>query len=238
LAFYFLTLELTRNEKIALIAAFLGAVSIHTLIGIYSGSYANWLALIVGYISLVFLFRYLRSGHSYNIVAFLALAIASMFFHVYTWTVLAAVEGIFLFAMLLCMSNKNKKGHFTKKRIIWLLLAILLSIGVDISRVSLTGSSGGVEQDVEIAQRTLGLEQFYLRWQTLNVTMHDSMGGVFSNSIILILGLAWVLKSNLRESGTVFLMIFLSTGLIPLFFETGEYRLEYFMICHLKFLQP
>jgi hypothetical protein len=44
------------------------------------------------------------------------------------------------------------------------------------------------------------------------------LGGVFSNFIIFILGLAWVLKSNLREPGTVFLMIFLSTGLIPLFF--------------------
>jgi hypothetical protein len=31
-----------------------GAVSIHTLVGIYAGFYANWLALIVGYISLVF----------------------------------------------------------------------------------------------------------------------------------------------------------------------------------------
>jgi hypothetical protein len=162
-----------------------------------------------------------------------------MFFHIYTWTILAAVVGIFLIAMLLMQNNKNNNNsHFDKRRIIWLLLAILLSIVVDISRVSLTGSSGGLEQDMEIAQRTLGLEQFNLRWQTLNMTMHDSLGGVFSNFIIFILGLAWILKSNLREPGTVFLMIFLSIGLIPLFFGNWGVQARVFMMCHLKFLQP
>jgi hypothetical protein len=44
------------------------------------------------------------------------------------------------------------------------------------------------------------------------------LGGVFSNFIILTLGLFWVLKSNMREPHTIFLMIFLSAGLVPLFF--------------------
>jgi RsiW-degrading membrane proteinase PrsW (M82 family) len=78
-----------------------------------------------------------------------------MFFHIYTWTILAAVVGIFLIAMLLMQNNKNNNNsHFDKRRIIWLLLAILLSIVVDISRVSLTGSSGGLEQDMEIAENS------------------------------------------------------------------------------------
>src|SRR5919106_821982 len=80
LAFYFLTIELTRNEKIALISAFLGAVSFHTLIGIYAGFYANWLALIVAYISIIFLFRYLRAGRPFDIVVFSILLIAVLFF--------------------------------------------------------------------------------------------------------------------------------------------------------------
>jgi hypothetical protein len=228
LAFYFLTLELTRNEKVALIAALFGAVSLHTLIGIYAGFYANWLALIVGYISIAFLFRYLRSGHYYNIVAFLALAVASMFFHVYTWAVLSVVEGIFLIAMLLTQSNKNNKGHLNKKRIIWLLLVVMLSIVIDIGRASLTDSSVGLRQDIEIAPRTLGLEQFNLRWQILNMTMYETLGGVFSNFIILILALVWVLKSNLVEPSNVFLMIFLSVGLVPLFFGSWAVQARVF----------
>ena len=226
LAFYLLTLELTRNEKIALIAAFFGAVSLHTLIGIYGGLYANWLGLIVGYISIAFLFRYLRSGRLSDIVVFSILLIGVLFTHVYTWTVLAAVSGTFLVVMLLVVlwnkkkkrdKNSNISNHFTKRRIIWLLVAILLSIVVDVTRVSLTSSSGGVEQDIQLAGTNFGLEQFNMRWRILHATAHESFGGVFSNFIILILALFWVLKSNMREPRTIFLMIFLSVGLLPLY---------------------
>src|SRR5918996_1804721 len=124
LAFYFLTIELTRNEKISLIAAFLGAVSFHTLVGIYAGFYANWLALIVGYISIAFLFRYLRTGRHFDIILFSALLIGVLLFHVHTWTVLAAVAGVFLVAMLIIQKNKNKNKNnignnnpFTKSRV-------------------------------------------------------------------------------------------------------------------------
>jgi hypothetical protein len=89
---------------------------------------------------------------------------------------------------------------------------------VDITKVLLTGSSGGLEQDIELAQRGLGIEQFNLRWEILNTTIYHSLGGVFSNFIILLLGLFWVLKSNMREPHTVFLIIFLSAGIVPLFF--------------------
>src|SRR5215217_7004877 len=235
LAFYLLTLELTRNEKIALIAAFFGAVSFHTLIGIYAGFYANWLALIVGYISIAFLFRYLRSGRLSDIVVFSTLLIGVLFIHVHTGTVLTVVSGTFLVTMLLVVIwNKKKKGNnnisslFTKRRIIWLLVAILLSIAVDITKVLLIGSSGGVEQDIQLAQKYLGTEQFSVRWRILNATMHDSLGGVFSNFIILLLGLFWVLRSNMREPGTVFLMIFLSAGIVPLYFGSWTLQVRVF----------
>jgi hypothetical protein len=233
LALYFLTLELTRNEKIALIAAFLGAVSLHTLAGIYGGFYANWLALIVGYISIVFLFRYLRSGRRSDIVIFSILLIGVLFFHVYTWTILAAIAGVFLLTMLVIQNkqknNTNNNNYFPDRRIIWLLLfAILPSIVVDVSKVLLTGSSGGLEQDIELAQRGLGIEQFNLRWEILNTTMYHSLGGVFSNFIILLLGLFWVLKSNMREPYTVFLIIFLSAGIVPLFFGTWHIQARVF----------
>jgi hypothetical protein len=237
LALYFLTLELTRNAKIALIAAFFAAVSVHTLVGIYAGFYANWLGLIVGYISLAFLFRYLRTGHRSDIVVFSTLLIGVLFIHVYTWTVLAAVAGIFLLVMLLVGiwdkkkkkrnkdynnnnissgSNSNNNPFTNRKRITWLLIAVLVSVGVDITKVLLTDSSGGLVQDIELAQTNLGIEQFNTRFDTLDLTMHGSLGGIFSNFIILILGLFWVLKSNIREPSTIFLMIFFSLGLIPL----------------------
>jgi hypothetical protein len=251
LAFYVLTLELTRNEKIALIAGFFGAVSFHTLIGIYSGFYANWLALIVGYISIAFLFRYLRSGRLSDIIVFSTLLIGVLFIHIHTWTILAAVSGTFLVAMLLVAiwnNNKKKKKKkkdngnsnisnlFRKRRIIWLLLAILVSIAIDITKVALIGSSGGVERDIEVAQTNLGNEEINMRWRILDATMHGSLGGVFSNFIILLLGLFWVLKSNMREPGTLFLIIFLSAGMVPLTF--GFWTLQVRVLYDIPFEIP
>ncbi|HKI10032.1 MAG TPA: hypothetical protein VKA09_16695 [Nitrososphaeraceae archaeon] len=243
LAFYLLTLELTRNEKIALIAAFFGAVSFHTLIGIYAGFYANWLALIVGYISIAFLFRYLRSGRLSDIVVFSTLLIGVLFVHIHTWTILAAVSGTFLVVMLLAVlwkEKKKKNGNinnlFTKRRIIWLLVAILLSTAVDITKVLLIGSSGGVERDIQVAQTNLDIEHLSMRWRVLNATMHDSLGGVFSNFIILLLGLFWVLKSNVREPRAIFLMIFLSAGIVPLSF--GWWTLQVRVLYDIPFEIP
>jgi hypothetical protein len=170
-----------------------------------------------------------------------------LFLHVYTWTVLAAVSGTFLLVMLLVViwnKKKEKKSNnnniisnpFTKRRIIWLLLAILVSIAVDITKVLLIGSSGGVEQDIQLAQTNLGIEQFNMRWLILNTTMHDSLGGVLSNFIILLLGLFWVLKSNMRDPGTVFLMIFLSAGLVPLYI--GSWTLQVRVLYDIPFEIP
>jgi hypothetical protein len=58
--------------------------------------------------------------------------------------------------------------------------------------------------------------------------MHDSLGGVFSNFIILLLGLFWVLKSNIRDPGTVFLLIFLSAGIILLNFGSWTLQVRVF----------
>jgi hypothetical protein len=233
LATYFLTLELIRNQKIALISAFISAVSFHTLAGIYAGYYANWFSLILGYVSMGFLFRYLRSGSLSNILVFSALLMGVLFSHVYTWTVLTAVAVIFLVSMLVAVIHKkkdiiNNNNSFIKRRIIWLLLAILLTVVVDVSKVSLTGSSGGLDRDIELAQTNLGIDQFNLRWLTLNITIYHSLGGVFSNFIILTLGLFWILKSNMHEPPTIFLMIFLSAGLVPLFFGNWEIQARVF----------
>ena len=43
------------------------------------------------------------------------------------------------------------------------------------------------------------------------------LGGIFSNFIIYILVIYWALRSNIKEPSNVFLFIFLSIGIIPIF---------------------
>ncbi|MFL6407915.1 MAG: hypothetical protein ACJ71F_12680 [Nitrososphaeraceae archaeon] len=219
LAVFFLTRELTSNEKQALLASFLTSISFQVTVGIYAGFYANWFALIIGYLSFVFLLRSLRySSNKLNLAIFSLLLIALLFTHVHTWSVIVVVMSVFLIIMI-------KAKHYYKKRIVLLFIILSSSVVLDIVKTSITGSMTGIEKDMEFAKATgTGLEQFIIRWTNLTRSVYSFLGGQFSNFIIFSLGLYWLFQSNTRDISTVFLMIFLSIGLIA--FLIGDYRVQ------------
>jgi hypothetical protein len=219
LAVYFLTRELTSNEIASLFASFLTATSFQVSIGIYAGFYANWFALIIGYVSFVFLIKFLKMpGNKLNLLVFSVLIVLLLFSHVYTWSILVIVMGVFLAIML-------KLNHYRRQSIVLLLLVVLASVIIDVARTTITSSASGIERDIEVAKVTgVGPEQFALRWSNLLRTIYSYVGGQFSNFIIFTLGLYWLFRSSIREPATIFLITYLSIGLFP--FLLGDYRIQ------------
>jgi hypothetical protein len=230
LVIYLLTRELTSNDVTSLLASFLTAISFHTLIGIYTGFYANWFALIIGYLSFVFLIRFLKKPRKLNLLIYSTVMILLLFSHVYTWTILAIVTGLFLAVML-------AYNYYSKKSIILLLLVVLSSVVIDTARIAITGNPGGIERDIYTARvAKAGLEQFMVRWSNLVDTTQIYFGGLFSNFIILVLGLYWLIYSNLRQPSTILIMIFLSLGIIPLFL--GDWVIQTRVLYDIPFQIP
>jgi hypothetical protein len=227
LAGYFLTREMTSNDTISVLAAFMTALSFQVLVGIYSGFYANWFALIIGFFSFVFMFRFLKTPSKLNFVTYTILVILLLLSHVYTWAMVAVVTGIFLLVML-------KTNHYRKKNIILLLLVISSPAIVDVIRTSLTGSIGGISSGIQFAPKLTSpsggtsngqfaplssLQQLAsFRNNLLDSTEHF-LGGLFGNFIILALGVYWLFRANRSEPYNIFIMIFLSIGIVPLFFS-------------------
>src|SRR5690606_15748199 len=208
LTVYLLTRELTSNNVTSLLAAFLTAISFQTMIGIYAGFYSNWLALIVGYISFIFLFRFLKTGGTTNLALYSGLFTLMLFTHVYTWSILAMVTGIFLIVML-------KLNYYNSRNAGLLLIALIATVGIDLARVGLTGSSGGIEQDLNLAEQLVGTDQFTLRWNNLTYTITTLLGGLFANIMVLGLGIFWLLKTEIRNNPlSIFIISFLSIGLL------------------------
>jgi hypothetical protein len=226
---YFLTRELTSNDITSLLAAFLTAVSFHTLVGIYAGFYANWLALVEGYLCCVFLIRFLRESKRLNYILYSASMIILLLTHVYTWSILVIVFAVFLVVMLMAR-------YYSRRNISLLLLVIVLATVVDISRTTLTGSAGGIIRDLEIADKSAGIELFSRRWTTLTETIHIYVGGQFSNFIILGLSLYWLFLFNLRKASNIFIVIFLSTGFLPLFI--GDWAIQTRIFYNIPFQIP
>jgi hypothetical protein len=89
----------------------------------------------------------------------------------------------------------------------------------------MSGSANAIEKDLEFAKSTAsGLEQFATRWSNLTRSVYSFVGGQFSNAIIFSLGVYWLFQSNIRHVSSVFLMIFMSIGLVAFLF--GDYRFQ------------
>jgi hypothetical protein len=227
---YFFTRELTSNEIASLLAAFLTAMaSFHVLIGIYAGFYANWFALIFGYSSFIFLLKFLMNSRIRNLYAFAALIIILLFSHVYTWTIFAMVMSIFLGVMLVF-------NYHSRRAAALLLLVILSSVIVDISKTSITGSSGGLEKDIQITKARVGMDQLASRWANLLDTTQHYLGSIYSNFIILILALYWLWRSDLKAPSNMLIAIFLSVGILPLF--VGDWVVQSRVLYNIPFQIP
>jgi hypothetical protein len=227
---FFLTREITSNDQMSILASFLSAISFQTLIGLYSGFYANWLALILGYGSFVFLIKCLKSPSKFKILAFAGLINGMLFAHVYTWTVLISIA--FAFVMVLHILN-----YFPRKHVLLLYLILSSSVLVDIIKSSLTSSSTGLETDISISySHGFGISQFRDRLNTLAETVQTYYGGIYANIVILGLGVYWLVRCESRELASIFIFIFLSSALVPLFI--GDWVLQSRVLYDIPFQIP
>jgi hypothetical protein len=111
-----------------------------------------------------------------------------------------------------------KLNYYRRKSIILLLLIIMSTVAIDIVRSSTISNGGGIEEDIGVSNYYgTGLQQFVQRWSNLVYTTQIYLAGQFSNPIILMLGLYWLFRSKLLEQSSIFLVIFFSLGVIPLF---------------------
>jgi hypothetical protein len=149
-----------------------------------------------------------------------------LFSHIYTWLVSALVIFTFLSVML-------KMNSYPKRNVTLLLLVVISSSAIVVTRTAMTewsydGGILGTGLYPVDAHQQIGLNQFTLRWDNLERTMHTFVSGQFSNFIILGLGLYSLYRSNWREPSTIFLMIFLSTGIFGFMFENWETQTRVF----------
>ena len=227
---FFLTRELTGNDKISIVASLLSAISFQTLIGIYSGFYANWLALILGYSAFGLLVRCLKRPSKIGLATLGLLMIGLLFAHTYTWTIVLSIAFVFLFVL-------HALNYYPRKHFLLLYLVLSSSIAVDVLKSSWTGSSTGLEADVSKGfGHGLGISQFSNRLGTLAETVQTYYGGAYANIAILGLVMYWLVRSNLRELTNIFIMISLSTALIPLFI--GDWVLQSRVLYEIPFQIP
>lgn len=215
LVIFFLTKEITINDKTALMASFLTSISPQVLIGLYSGFYANWIALIFAFLSVMFMFRYIRKPNLISIVFFTALLVTVMLSHAYTYTIFLLVLSIFLLSSIFFRI-------YSKKTILILLSVLVMTFVFDLAKSAFIGTSTAIGLDLSVAEKLgTGLDQFSSRWSNLVRTIQVHVGGIYGGSIVVMLMAlvgAVLIDKKRNLSVTVLIMSFLSVGILPLFF--------------------
>ena len=212
LIIYFLTKEITRNDVVSLFASFITAVSFQVTIGIYAGFYATWIALIFGYLSLLFAIRYLNTKDKKNLVWLPISLIALLFSHVYTWTILTGFLILFLLVL-------KWKGFYEGNSIKIVLIIVIGVFFVDLLRSYLVGLASGLERNALIAESfNFGLSQLGASWSNIVRTVEVHLGGIFGNVVILSLALYCTVRLKYKTVPGIFVIVFLSLGILPVLF--------------------
>jgi hypothetical protein len=221
ISIYFLALGLTKNHLAAVFASLLTIPS-HILIGIYAGLYANWFALIWGYFAFTFLFKMIEKPKKTNLIIFSVLLIIVLFSHAQTWTIFMYLIGIFTAVLFF----KNKTAY--KKGILYIIFSILPSILIDLVRLFLINFSG-VSQELNYAlSREVGIHGLAIIWDNLIETAYLYLAGQIANPIILILVIYWLYSTKIKESYTIFLVIFFLLFAFPLLFGDESIQARFF----------
>jgi len=181
------------------------------LIGVYAGLYANWLALIFGYFSIVFLLRFLKRGDRVNYLAFSILWFLMMLSHNHTWTMLFAFASIFLIVTW-------RLGIFEKKKVALVFVIIIASVAFDSGKSLMTDADSGFGWGGNIASDDVSFLNLTTIWNNLTQTSLVYAGGIFGNFLILSLCIYWLFRSNFREMPNLFIAIFLSIGFLSILF--------------------
>jgi hypothetical protein len=210
---YLLTKEITGNALAALFSSFITAVSFQVMIGVYAGFYANLIALVFGYISILFAIRFLKGTNgNKNLLWFSISLVGVLLSHVYTWTIITAF--LVIFSIVLRQKNIYESERF---KIIFIVIGCIIAF--DFAKSFLLDSSSAALRDLVVAESLdFGLLQFATSWSTLVRTVEVFLGGIFGNIIVLLLALYCGLLFRQRNLAEYFIIVFLSLGIIPIFF--------------------
>ncbi len=203
-------------------AALISPFSLQVLGLIYSGYFANILAVILVYIYFTLLLSVFRSPSSLGLFGLLGVSLLILFTHSWTWYVFILSLFVFLFwEWRLAVSKNISRDDFKWKTIV---IGTTGGVGLvcDLLRGVLTSTSAFTSV-FETAQSTLGLPNPGFVLGGLRLTTNFYLGGVFTNWLLIFLSIVGLLfLASFRSEMSRLLISWIFIGCVPLLFASGE----------------
>jgi hypothetical protein len=203
-AIFALVFTASRNKLLACLSALVSAVAVSTTDGMYTGTIAEWIALIVWIMSLIFL---AIGSHSRRrqLISIIGLAVGSLvvlFIHPWTW--LAMMVGLIAYCVIVLIVRPS--GYLREVAPV-LLVIFLNAAGLALSLFVLLKVQGWrVAEAFSLVQGSLGSKYFgFGSWEIL--VFFSQIWSQFLNPVLLglsILGVVVLARRRDRLSWIVF----------------------------------
>ena len=232
---FYLTRTLTRNDFIATISAFLGLFSIATTVGIFTGVYANWLALGLVLIFWTLLLKVWQNPSRRLILITAITSFLILITHPWTWAIILASLATYLIFNLIFHRSDNSKipQKITANKSTLIILGINFVLLLILLAVFFSGEFIRLSTEVLAAMNTKYLTQFL---GVITYSLRFYVGGFLANTIIItlcILGLLTI-KNLKRQFYTLFISL-LVVAFIPMLLLDSwwQWRLLYMIPYHI-----
>ena len=224
---------LTPNRFVWVFGVLLVPFSFQALGLIYSGYFANMLALILVLVYVVLFFRLLNSWSSLGFLGLLGVSVLVLFSHTWTWFVFAFSLLVFLLIeWRSTVHDRSLWGRF-KTKALFIGSTVVVGLLCELVRnlnysVSLEGSA------IITAQSSLSFPNPSYLFSGLRDSVNFILGGVYANGLLVFLSvIGFLVLVKFRSEVSNFLVAWIFVGCITILFAAQDFVFDRFL-----FLMP
>jgi hypothetical protein len=212
----------TSSCKVWVFGALLVPFSFQGLGLIYSGYFANMLALILIFVYLVLFFKLLKKWSSLGFFALLGVSVLVLFSHSWTWFVFALSLAMFLFLeWRLTVLNRGLWNRL-KDKAVFVVATVGVGLLVDLLRrvLSPVSSSGSVLSTV---QSSLGFPNPAYLLSGMSKAVDFVLGGVFANQLLVALAfVGFLVLLRYKSEVSNFFVVWVFVVCVSVLFAGGD----------------
>jgi hypothetical protein len=215
-----------RVRKYAALCAVFAAFSTQVVVGQYAGLLANWIGLVVSYFAFYSLIRAWEAPDRRRSLYFLGLTFAIltaiMLLHLYTWAHMLTVILLFAGASYILARKSVSEPAF---KVLFMVVLVFAAFSLDYAKAlyfstPLVGEAGSV---IIRNVQPEGVDNA-TRWDQLIFILQTYVGGFLSNPALFLLGLIWIIRSDLSAGLNRLMFVMICLTVIPFTFGNAEFQ--------------
>jgi hypothetical protein len=218
-----------KDKTVWVFGVLLVPFSFQSLGLIYSGYFANMLALILIFVYLILFFKVLRSWSSLGFFALLGVSVLVLFSHSWTWIIFALSLCMFLFIQWRLTINDKGLWNRFKMQVIFIGATVGVGLLSDLARKMLSPVSSTLSV-IATAQSSLGLPNPVYLLSGMQHAVDFDLGGVFANGLLVLLSVVgFIVLLRFKSEVSNFFIAWIFVSCISILFASNDFVFNRFL---------